>query len=233
MMRSALLLATSALLALSVHDGARAATPHSPRLHHLLHKNALTQVPAAPRNDAPTVLYDQTGIWSGIGIVTQNFETAFDAYDCEAADDFVVPRGARWRVKGLYVMGTHFDGIGPADSENVVFYKNDHGRPGSVIVAFNGIVSPDNDGLLTIDLGKGVGLKHGHYWVSVQANENFEDSGQFGWLAFDSEVFNNPGQWRNPNDGFATGCSEWGSAKDCTQQEMLGDFKFALSGKAL
>jgi hypothetical protein len=229
-MKRALRLATAATaLVLAAVSSARAETPRP-----TFAKRFTARELRIPQTDGLEVLYDQTGVWSGIGVPSQNFESAYDAYDCEGADDFVVPRGVKWRVKEIYVMGTYFDGVGPADSENVVFYENDHGKPGNVIAAFNGIVTPDDgSGLLTIDLGKGVKLKHGHYWVSAQANQNFENSGQFGWLTFDTEVFNKPSVWRNPNDGFGTGCTDWGTTQACSGFDMLGDYKFALKGKEL
>jgi hypothetical protein len=228
-MKRALLATAATALALAAVSIARAETPRP-----AFAKRFIASELRIPQTDGLEVLYDQTGAWAGIGIPSQNFESAYDGYDCEAADDFVVPRGVKWRVKETYVMGTYFDGIGSADSENVVFYENDHGKPGNVIAAFTGIISPDDgSGLLTIDLGKGVKLNHGHYWVSVQTNQNFEQSGQFGWLTFDTEVFNKPAAWRNLNDGFGTDCKDWGAIKTCGGFEMLGDYKFALKGKAL
>jgi hypothetical protein len=48
---------------------------------------------AAPVSIPDTgVVYSQNGTDSGIGIVSQNFESSFDIYDAAAADDFVVKK---------------------------------------------------------------------------------------------------------------------------------------------
>src|SRR5262245_60984616 len=69
-------------------------------------------------------LYNQNDDDNGVGIVSQNFETSLDAYDAQAADDFVVPDGHSWQVKEVDVTGVYFNGPGPAVSENVTFYKS-------------------------------------------------------------------------------------------------------------
>ena len=51
--------------------------------------HAARRAPRAPR----VILYDQTDNDSGLATSSQNFEAAFDAFDNQAADDFVVPGG--------------------------------------------------------------------------------------------------------------------------------------------
>src|SRR5438874_2268609 len=48
--------------------------------------------PARPAD----VLYDQYNVAGGNSITSQNFEPDYDAYDAQAADDFVVPTGQTW-----------------------------------------------------------------------------------------------------------------------------------------
>jgi hypothetical protein len=64
----------------------------------------------------------------GTGINSQNYETEFDTYDDEAADDFVVPEGVRWKITEVDMGGYYNEG--PADSMGVYFNKDKHGRPG-------------------------------------------------------------------------------------------------------
>src|SRR3954469_18818002 len=47
-----------------------------------------------------SVLYDQSGIADGIA-PAQDFQSTFDAYDSEGADDFVVSDPAGWTVSAF------------------------------------------------------------------------------------------------------------------------------------
>jgi len=44
------------------------------------------------------VLFDQGGMSADNGVTAQNFESAFDAYDAEGGDDFVVDAADGWTV---------------------------------------------------------------------------------------------------------------------------------------
>src|SRR5690242_13001912 len=74
-------------------------------------------------------LYDQNGGGVGDGILSQNVEPEWDAYDNQGADDFTVPVGHTWRIIDVDVTGVGT----PTDSENVFFYKNHKGRPGKLV----------------------------------------------------------------------------------------------------
>jgi hypothetical protein len=219
----AALLATAAVCAL-LTAGAGAATP----LPAPTSKGHF--VPRAIRPSSTVTLYDQTGNDSGIGIVSQNFETSFDAYDCEAADDFVVPDGAKWRVTEVDITGITFNGSGVAASENLLIYKNRKGKPGEIVAEHDDVVGTEINGSFFIDLGRGVKLKPGRYWLSFQANESFNNQGEWGWEASEA-VEGIPSLWRNPGDGFATGCTDWTTETECIPDGQ-GDQMFALKGRA-
>jgi hypothetical protein len=185
----------------------------------------------APVNRASVVLYDQNDSDDGIGIVSQNFESSFDQYDAQAADDFSVPAGARWKIKEVDVTGVYFNGSGPAASENVTFYKDHHGRPGKDVGSYT-VTGADSFGSFVIDLGKGQPVRGGTdgrtYWVSVQANLDFFAGGEWGW---ENRTTTSGGaaQWQNPGDGFATGCSTWGDENVCIPDGQ-GDHMFTIRG---
>jgi hypothetical protein len=176
------------------------------------------------------LLYGQSDNDNGQGIVAQNFETAFDAYDSEAADDFTVPAGKIWKVTEIHVDGTYFDGAGSADSFNVSFYAS---KTGALIQS-----CPDASYYFDTqaDLGSeyircAARLKKGRYFVAIQANMDFSAGGQWGWLTNDT-VRQRPSLWRNPADGFQTGCIEFEATATCIDAEEGGDFSFALYGRA-
>ena len=132
----------------------------------------------------PLTLYDQTDNAAMTATSSQNFETAFDNFDDQTADDFVVPAGQIWNVEQVNVGGQYFNGTGPADSVNVFFYPNSGTLPGTTAVCtFNNVAvaSGLGTGAFNVVLPASCSLTGGTYWVSVQANMNFTPNGQWGW----------------------------------------------------
>jgi hypothetical protein len=219
-MTKTVLFATAAVLALSVGGVASAAKPVSVSLHHA---KAHTLKGA---NRAAGILYDQSSNDSGIGIVSQNFESSFDIYDAAAADDFTVPKGSKWKVTEVDAFGVYFNGSGPARDENVTFYHDDHGSVGAEIASYT-VAGTDSFGSFTIPIHK-TKLKKGTYWVSVQANLDFSAGGEWGWEN-QTTVEGNAAQWENPGDGFGTGCTSWTTETTCIPDGQ-GDHMFTLRG---
>jgi hypothetical protein len=186
-----------------------------------------------------TTLYDQNSDDAGIAIVSQNFESSFDIYDSQAADDFIVPLDVTaWRVQEVDVTGVYFNGSGPAVSENVFFFKDKKGLPGKLIAEYAGLAGTDSFGSFAIKLPeKGRKLKPGHYWVSVQINMDFSAGGEWGWERRNTQMMD-PAAWQNPGDGFATGCTTWGNEAKCLgfaphdpTVDTGPDHMYALKGK--
>jgi len=177
-----------------------------------------------------TTLYDQTGMDSGIGLVSQNFEDDFDIYDDVIADDFVVPDDKRWKLREIEITGTYFDGIGPAASLNIAIHRNRNSLPGRMVAAYDGIETyGDQQGTFSVRLPKGLTLKSGRYWISVQATMDFIESGEWGWETA-SIATGIPAVFQNPGDGFATGCTSWAPVATCLPYGE-GDMLFALRGR--
>lgn len=228
-MMKTLLLGAAAALVLTA--GGVSAAPHAPSL---VVKNAPGHVHLFPGKGAKT-LYDQTDGDTGVGVVSDAFDSGtFASYDDQGADDFSVPKGQTWTVTEVDVPGVYFNGPGPSDGENVTFYSDSSGTPGTAVKkgTFTGVMGGDSAGTFTIKLGKkGVKLKGGKtYWVSVQTNMNFGGgAGEWGWESSGTQ-HGNAGMWQNPGNGFATGCTTWAPVLTC-----LGygpDFLFALKGKS-
>ncbi len=163
-------------------------------------------------------IYDQTGNDAGVGTISQNFESTFDAYDSQAADDFTVPAGETWTVFEVDVVGrfTEFSGsFRHANSENVFFYQDSGGLPGDLIHAFPSLKGTGSEnGSFAIPLsGKGLALKTGHYWISVQIGM---DAGYGEWF-WDNQTTTegDPAAWQNPGNGFGTGCTTWEPENEC------------------
>ena len=75
--------------------------------------------------------YDNARFGFPIDIVSQDFEAAFNTYDCFAADDFVVPGGLTWNITEVDVLG-EFD-VSSAESFNVYFYQDSASLPGMLV----------------------------------------------------------------------------------------------------
>jgi hypothetical protein len=207
--------------------GARPSTVHHGKVGTSVHPNS-TLVKLWNQNKAAQD--------SGVGIVSQNFEPANDAFDAQGADDFKVPAGTTWKVKEVDTTSVYFNGPGPATSVDVTFYKNASGLPGAVKKAYSGIGYVDTSGGLgsyAITLPSVAKLTSGTYWVSVVANMDFSVGGEWGWETRTTAKVKNAA-WQNPGDGFATGCTTWGDMQTCIGPSGEGpDFMFALLGTAV
>jgi hypothetical protein len=145
-------------------------------------------------------LYNQNSDNAHTAITSENETGGFSSsYDDQGADDFVVPKGQTWTVTEDDVTGQYFESTGPANSENVFFYKDRKGMPGKPVRngAFenlNGGGGPD----FAVKLpGKGLKLKAGRYWVSVVANMYVPDEGLWAWEV-SSRQHGKPAMWQNP-----------------------------------
>jgi hypothetical protein len=192
--------------------------------------------PAAPvagatlsAQSSSTTCYAQSDHDAFASVISQNFEPSFDAYDTQAADDFVLTKPCRRPV--IDVDGSYGEGVGTADSFNVTIYRAGKHGPGRVVRQFDsrGYVDTCHDGgCVEIDLGKK--LKPGHWWISVQANLSFtQTSSTWGfWSNF--TVRNTGAMWQNPADGFGTGCTSYTDVLTCFGDGagIGGDLSFVI-----
>ena len=188
---------------------------------------------AVGRDPEAKVLWFQNDRDSAVGVVSQNFEASFDAYDNQGADDFLVPQGEVWVIKQIQVTGTYFSGTGPARSHNLYFHRNEDGRPGRVIATYLELVGDPHggNGEFLFTLPEPLKLKQGKHWLSVQVNMDFADAGQWGWETRSTQE-GRPAVWKNPGDGFDTGCISYQRLQHCIGPLGEGpDFMFALYGK--
>jgi hypothetical protein len=210
---------------------AQLAKAPTPVVHDI--QNSATQAPGRGH------CYTQTAGETGITIVSQKFARPYAEYDAAAADDFTL--ADRCTLRTITVVGTYFNGPGQADSFNVAIYDDTRGKPGNPwmlehhlrCVSKDTAYKDNQDGTWTIRLPKTWTLVPGTCWVSVQANMNFDDEGEWAWETDGSvprrSLRGAASVWRNPPDGFGTGCTEWRTTTSCLPYGEGGDFAFTLN----
>jgi thymidylate kinase len=167
-------------------------------------------------DSALDILYNQMDFLGTVPTSSQNFSpSAWDIYDDQLADDFVIPTGVKWTITKVGVDGSYSNPVpgstkGPADSVNVFIYADSGGMPGTSLFSQSNIIPSKglDTGNFELPLNPSAVLNPGIYWVSVQANENYETNGQWKWLDRTVQT-NNGAAWKNPADGFGTGCTTW------------------------
>lgn len=189
--------------------------PNSVRIFLLIAATALF----ATSSEA-AVLYTQTAGASGVGQTSQQFGPANDTFSNQGADDFIVPGGG-WTIRSFDFQGDIFNDPAPANFQlitdvHVVIYNDAAGQPGSVVDSFPDLVPAFQDtlGNFTVNLPCAVNLPAGTYWVSVFVDQDFATFGQWGWNTT-TVATNGFAVWRNPGNGFASGCTSWTTRSAC------------------
>ena len=187
--------------------------------------------PTRPSTPTDTVLYSQLDNDSGLVTVSQDFETGFDGFDSDAVDDFIIPPGASWQINSVTTNGQYFNGAGPAAAVNLTIFDDNAGTPGDAACTYPLQTPTDTAGTFVFTLPFPCILSSGTYWVDVQARMDFATGGEWGWEG--RTVTSNAGAlWRNPGDGFGTGCTNFTAVGTCVSGGGP-DFMFSLSGVVL
>ncbi len=177
------------------------------------------QRPAAPLGNS-IVLFDQFDAPSGNGTPDQDFESSLDAFDAQAADDFVVPADAAWFVREVRTVGSTTVAGGATIS--VAFHHNVSGGgnpdlPGSPVVGCshsNLIPTTDTAGSFVVRLPEACLLTAGIYWLLLQTRQDVGTHGQHFWS--NRAIRSGSGAvWRNPGNGFGSGCTVFRPQTQC------------------
>ena len=185
------------------------------------------QIPSAPTYPQ-VVLYDQYNNAGPNATSSQDFEAAFDPFDDELADDFVVPGGPNWNVESIDADGVYFNGPGPprvsmfvstrtvglflARWLRLVLHKRmcrggarfDHDQPGR---------EPQSRDILGFCAVRG--------WT-------FTPFGQWGWTDRTAQS-NSSAAWQNPGGGFGV-CPTWQPKLVCVPTASGPDCVYRLNG---
>lgn len=180
-------------------------------------------IPNSGMTDA--LLYSQMTIGT-FGASSQDFETSFDAYDSQGADDFTVT-GGPWNINALRFYGSYYNGSGPAIGINIEFYADNAGLPGASVGSYPVTAYSEAAGLFTVELPSTLVLADGTYWISIQARMDFAAGGQFAWQAAAAPQIGLEGVWQNPGGGFGS-CTSWCGLSVAYPTYTDRDFTFEL-----
>ena len=182
--------------------------------------------------DAPSAgaLWEQlANVSAEGGISSQDFEASFDAYDAEGADEFIVPTGETWTINEVVILGT-YSVAGPCDLGNVRFYEDAAGMPGTLLYEYLDVpASPNAIGDLDCLIPDTV-LPEGTYWLGFQGRLDFGTFGQWFWTKQAAPTIGYEFYWRNPLDGFGTGCTTWTTGSIAYAGYTDYNLSFALYG---
>lgn len=185
-----------------------------------------------PNNVNPngsTVLYDQ----SGTAVNGAAVQFSGSAYDSDGADDFVVTDAAGWNVSGVNAQITFSDVGGTAAEYNVNFYPDSGGAPGATATCSYTELPGTLDGSetsLSVSLPTACALPQGTYWLSITPVLTWPP--QAYWSLSDAATIGGAGLWRNPGDGYASGCTSWSATTGCgfTETNYLFQIVGAVGG---
>ncbi len=192
------------LIALSALGLAFAGTPTKPQSRIAIPVRADRQTCGGGES-----IYEQIGSPSGRGVAAQDFEAAYDAYDCAVADDFHLV----WTdyPDFVYTPGSYSAGGGPASAMVVQFFADAGGFPGTVLCSDTASILFDNSGDIFCNLPFNCVFTAGTtYWMAVAARMDYLSSGQW-YVSTESVTTGNIAKWSNPGDGFGLGCTDWSS----------------------
>jgi hypothetical protein len=180
--------------------------------------------------DLPPDLYAQDDAPSGNGVTSQWYPAPeLATFGTEAADDVRVPRGHTWVVREVWVAG-YLPAGEPIDDVQIRFYADRDGLPGRLEHS-DLVTAAGPDRLIT--LTPEVALPAGRHWLSV-VTLGGGDGDQWYWATSD-QLHDAPSVWRNPGDGFATGCTTWvARLADCPDLITEGvDHRFVVYGTSV
>lgn len=223
--------------AFATHDAAAAASKNNktPKATGPIQSANRFAYPRHVQPNGSTVLYSQTtGTYDGSAVTSNSIST--DDYDSFAADDFTVTDAAGWSVSAFnFNVSFRQFSADPGTTYNVHVYSDASGVPNDTAAALcggdelTGTLS-SGDTALSVALPAACSLPAGHYWVVLQANINFATAGnQMYWSAFSpATVPGTAAQWKNPGDGFGSGCTSWSPSTSC---DLTGNtFGFEVVG---
>ena len=183
---------------------------------------------------ASQVLLNQIDETSPQSFPSQDFETEFNEFDASLADDFSVPVGFTWTIESVLARGKS-QGTGVGTTARVTIYEDGVDEPGDVLFTRTGTVT--GFPRMQIAIPQPPTIATGTYWISVESlmpAGSFESPNQWFWAVNDNGPRGSEAVFRNPGDGFGTGCTVFTPRIDCvfpnTTNPPGDDLSFSITG---
>lgn len=179
------------------------------------------------------LLNQATGMVTG-AIASQDFETAYNQYDCAAADDFIVPSGAAWTIDSIRIYGQYSGAAMAVCPARLTLYQDSGGAPAAEITSFTWSTDQDlnGDGDLLLVFDCPIRLEAQRYWMSVQSTKTFGSGGGQWYWTRDSVGAGLPFFWHNVGGGFGTSCSTFTQMSTCVSSITEPGVAFIIYGCA-
>ena len=156
-------------------------------------------------------------------------------FDAESAEDFEVFDAQGWTI-GEFKFEIGLVGSEPA-MVDIRVYPDANGQPGEpALCSYDGVAATLHgfeQPVLRVPLPTACSLGQGRYWVSVVRS----DGSGMSWADGLPNPFPPPfvlgsrGHWRNPGDGFGTGCTDWSDITTCLVEGDKGPVPIGGSGE--
>ena len=177
-------------------------------------------VPTAPNPD--DVLWDQYANWNSNDYAAQDFETAYNAYDIYAGDDFA--NAEPWAIDTIVTRGGWgmYVNLANASAIHWYIYADGGGKPagfpgdGNELWSISLAPTDGQVGLgvyeaedVVLTLNTPINLPAGNWWLVYFASLEYGLYGQYGWSGTTDAVWGNAGMQANPGGGFGMGSDWW------------------------
>ena len=165
----------------------------------------------------PPILDDQFDNFGNFAVTTQDFEDAWNELDDEAADDFIVPGGEQWTISQIDIFGIVQGGVFP-DSVHVRFYQNAAGDLPGVMLAerLEQSYVVVEDVPITADPRSFSGR---HLLGERASAPGFRPRRRrLAYWTMRAVRSNASAAYRNPGDGWESGCTTFQRRTDCYPQ---------------
>ena len=178
------------------------------------------------------VLLDQSTSLATGGIAAQDFETASNIYDCEAADDFTVTAGSYWTIDSILIYGQYSTTATTTSPVRLTLYTDSGGSPNDIYEQIEWTTDQDlnGDGDMMLKFDCPLRLEPQRYWLSARSTKTFGGGGGQWYWTRDSVGGGLHFKWHNVGGGFGTSCSTFQTMTTCVASIQEPGTGFVIYG---
>ena len=170
-------------------------------------------------NNVGILLYSQTSLSTGYPVLSNNFGVGYENLNCQVADDFTV--NGDWVINQIVASGIHENDFTFETGFDIYIYSNINMMPGDLVYfggdqPFTQNVSTGNPIIFTITLETQAVLTSGNYWISIQAQMNWNNNPwEFWYWNQVNDSYNGIALYQNPGGFWPQNCLNWNTIPEC------------------